>query len=175
MVRGFSTTPDQGGAVPFHEYKTCCALADMGGAEVVDTVAVKDLTFAKISKDGAAAWWLQTAEGAYQEVQWHTKTAAGESIINGAPESKDNQLRQVGSLLSIAGQSGPEAKTGVVGPFKFISLLADKGTTIQRWQSANLGKWRGRSHDLLPRRISRKPGVASGAQVQGRRHAAREA
>ncbi|MCP4642011.1 MAG: cation acetate symporter [bacterium] len=138
LVRGLTTTPDQGGDVPFHEYRVMTK-ADLGSAKVVATTDVKDLTFAKISMDGQEAWWQQTAPDTYQEIQWVVATEVdGEKVelINGAPKSDENQLRQSGSLKAIAGKTGEEADTGAVGPFKFLSILADKSTTIQRWKSA---------------------------------------
>lgn len=72
----------------------------------------------------------QSASGYY--------AAGGQVIINGAPASAENQFRQTGSLLAIAGESGEGADTGPVGPFKFLSLIADKATTVQRWSEAKL-------------------------------------
>ncbi len=163
LMRGLTTTPDQGGEVPFHEYKVV-QLTDLDNATMADpieveTSVVKDidlppfvfvkkekvegkkepvktwwLHFAKVTQGDKTSWWMQLNSGKLQEIQWVSKTGE-ESIINGAPESVDNQLRQVGSLLEINGKKGEEAKTGAVGPFEFLSILGKKDTVVQRWKS----------------------------------------
>lgn len=137
LVRGLNTAPDQGGRKAFHEYKTL-RLAELPGAVVSETKTVKNLTFAKVTQDGKTSWWLQKEDGILQEVQWVTKTADGQKLVNGQPESPVNQVRQAGSLVSIAGKSGAEAETGAVGPFEFLSLLGDKDTKVQRWKNTKL-------------------------------------
>jgi cation/acetate symporter len=142
LFRGFSTEPTQGDRVPFHEYKVV-ALADMEGAKEVAKVEKNDHTFVKIQQDGKAEWWMQLesqeadAPVKLQEIQWESKGEKG-TVINGVLRTPENdvQLRQVGSLLSIGGKSGPEAKTGSVGPFEFLSILSKKDTVVQRWKNA---------------------------------------
>ena len=134
LVRGLTTKPEQGGEVPFHEYKTV-AMADLAGARLVATHEATGHTFVKIEQNGTSNWWEKKADGMLQEVQWQSKDAAGQIMINGALASEDNQLRQVGSLKSLAGDA--DVNTGAVGPFKFLSLLGDKATVVQRWKSAS--------------------------------------
>jgi cation/acetate symporter len=147
-VRGFSTTPDQGGRVPFYEYKTLTAVTETNGAIVPDdtsyqvvgqqvqTIKGKEVTFVKLSKDGLATWWkAATATDAVSlhETQEVVTKDDGTKYINGAPSSKDNKLRQIGNMSTIDGQTGIE--TGAVNPFRFLSLIGDPDTTINLWKS----------------------------------------
>ncbi|MGD9126358.1 MAG: cation acetate symporter [Planctomycetia bacterium] len=152
LFRGFSTDPDQNGQVPFKKYVTKTQ-AEMEDATEVARVTKDDHTFVKFQEGDKLAWWMllepkkdkneeSKAKGPekFQEIQWVATTEKDgktETIINGEPKGPGNEEpRQVGSLLSIEGKSGEEAKTGSVGPFKFLSILGKKDTKIQRWKSA---------------------------------------
>ena len=146
-VRGLSTAPDQGGTVPFYHYKTITA-TETGGAIVPDDPAYKVLgqhdvtvkdkvtSYLKLDQNGTVGWWKVTkgTDGiTLHETQNVTTTADGTKFINGAPSSKENHLRQVGNLSTIAGEM--DVQTGPVNPFKFLSLLGDPGTTVNLWKS----------------------------------------
>ncbi|MBN1631883.1 MAG: cation acetate symporter [Thermoleophilia bacterium] len=146
-VRGFSTEPDQGGRVPFYHYKTITA-TDTGGtiaptdssykvlAQRDQQVRDKTITFVKLEKNGVATWWEVESgkEGlTLNETQQVVTAADGTKYINGAPESKDNQLRQIGHLSTIAGEM--DVETGPVNPFKFLALIGDEETTVNLWKS----------------------------------------
>ena len=81
-------------------------------------------------------WWkkekLEGNRVSLKEAATVTLRADGTKLINGLPAGADEQL-QVGSLTSVAGKEGEEASTGPVGPFRFLALLADEGTKVQRW------------------------------------------
>ena len=55
--------------------------------------------------------------------------------INGAPASETNQLRQVGNLEKISGES--DVETGSLSIFEFLSALTDKDTSVQTWKTAS--------------------------------------
>ena len=55
--------------------------------------------------------------------------------INGAPASATNQLRQVGNLEKIHGES--DVETGSLSLFGFLSTLTDKDTIAQTWKTAS--------------------------------------
>ena len=61
LIRGLSTEPDQGGAVPFHNYERV-ALSTLAPAEILETQEVKGVTFVKLSGP-AASWWQVAAAG----------------------------------------------------------------------------------------------------------------
>lgn len=148
FVRGLSTTPDQGGRVPFPEYRDMAAEWTAGVLAVEDErYAVEEVkksgstSIAKLSKDGEISWWMVDAGAGrtrVRETQWSTVRGDGATLINGKPASKQNQLALVGNLEKIAGKTGSAAATGSLGPFKFLSLIGDKETTIVRWKEAHL-------------------------------------
>ncbi len=148
-VRGFSTEPDQGGRVPFYNYKTIMAaqsgdtiVPDDPQYQVVDqrdvTVGGKDLTFVKLQTGEKSTWWkadITDSQVALHEAQEKVVTADGTTYINGAPESSDNKLRQVGHMSAIAGDFDTE--TGPVNPFNFLALIGDPDTVINLWNTAS--------------------------------------
>jgi len=150
LGRGLTTTPDQGGRVPFEPLTTLAASVD--GSDVVvedtaytylETVEVRGTSFVALATDGMTSWWLQgEADGAgtvtLTETQWETVAADGTKWINGAPASAENQLRQVGNLEAIDGKTGDAADTGPLGPFRFLSLIGSKETVVQRWTATKL-------------------------------------
>lgn len=155
LVRGLTPTPDQGGRVPFHDYKTVTA-TESGSTITPDdpsykVLAVKEatnsptspvietVTLVKMDKGGSVAWWKadKTATGlALHETQQIVTQAAGTELINGAAASKDNQLRLVGTMSAIAGKTGTEAATGALDPLNYLSLVGNPQSTINLWENA---------------------------------------
>jgi cation/acetate symporter len=143
-VRGLSTTPDQGGKVPFHAWTALPAVEASGAVAPVDPSyrvlarkEVKTLRFVKLEKEGIARWWKVTAGAAgmvLEETQETVTRQDGARYVNGAPASATNQLAQVGNMERIAGRSGAEASTGPVGPFELLSLVGDPESRIRRWK-----------------------------------------
>ncbi len=149
--RGLTTTPDQGGAVPFHEYATLAA-TDIGGTmtpedasySVVDSREVPAtkgpaLEFVKLERDGVATWWKAESGDAgpvLHETQEMITQADGGVLVNGAPESKDNQLRLVGNMSAIAGKTGDDAVTGTLDPIRYLSRIGDPDSVVNLWKSA---------------------------------------
>jgi cation/acetate symporter len=150
LVRGLSTKPDQGGRVPFREFRTLTA-TEAGGNLVLEDPAwqiaavreVKTLRFVKLLRDGRESWWKAEADPAsggvkLLESQFTARLADGSQIVNGAPASKDNVLTQAGNMEAIAGKTGPEAETGSLNPAKFLSLIGDSRTRIKLWKNVSL-------------------------------------
>ena len=146
-VRGFTTTPDQGGRVPFHANRTLAATESSGVLTVADAsftsariVEVKKLRFARLEHNGVASWWKVDSDPkgglSLQETQSVVTPHTGAKIINGAPASVDNQLRTVGNLEVIDGKTGSEARTGAIGPFRLLSMLG--GSTVRQWKEVKL-------------------------------------
>jgi cation/acetate symporter len=145
-VRGFSTKPDQGGRVPFHEPVVLAAQGE--GAQLAVTepgwtvVEVKEVpaakhAFARLHRDGRDSWWMAEPgpDGTrLTDVQSDVLTADNRRLINGAPAATDNALRQVGSLESFRGSA--EAPKGSVSPAGLLSALSDKNTLLRRWKEA---------------------------------------
>ena len=147
-IRGLNTAPDQGGRVPFKEYRTLAATETAGLITVSDSsyrvlavTEVKNLRFAKLSMGGAETWWMlggTAADGTLllQESQSVVTKPGGAQLINGAPATPENQLGQVGNMETIAGKSGDAAATGPVGPFRLLALIGDRQSTVRQWKEA---------------------------------------
>jgi len=146
LFRGLSTAPDQGGSVPFRAVRSLVATEAEGAIVPADPAyavravhEAKALRFVKLAGPEGEAWWKieASAEGGLTllETQSVIKKADGTSWTNGAPSGKDNELRQGGHMEVIAGKTGAEAKTGPIGPFKFLSLIGHPETKIRQWKS----------------------------------------
>jgi cation/acetate symporter len=172
LARGLSTQPDQGGRVPFYEYTQLAATTSGSQIQVsdpawkvIEQADVKGgLSFVKLARDGKETWWYAVAkDGALtlHETQSVVIKTDGK-WINGAPESADNQLRQVGNLEQIGGEK--DAKTGSQSVFSFLSAMTDKDTTVRTWKTAALVDSAGRKvtiyypHDVSGDRVMR-PGL----------------
>ena len=148
LYRGLSTQPDQGGRVPFYQYKTLEAKEVKGALVVADkaysvaaAVPVKAETYVKLVNSGIETWWLRADKDgkiSLKETQYEVKKADGSKLVNGLPASKENVLRQNGGLEAIEGRTGPEADTGKVGPFEFLSILSHPETKINTWKIVKL-------------------------------------
>ena len=147
-VRGFNTQPDQGGKVPFYQYQTLAAQESEGklgvaepGWQVVEVQEVKEAhaTLARLSKAGEETWWLVNREDgriSLQETQSVAVTNDGQKIINGAPASESNVLRQAGNVELLRGKQVLEKKS--VSPFGLLAALTDKDTIVRRWKEAKI-------------------------------------
>ncbi|MBN1295757.1 cation acetate symporter [bacterium] len=144
LNRGLSTEPDQGGTVPFHTYASV-SVAMQGDTvvpldasyTVVQQKTIRDMIFVQMSKDGLNHWWKVERRDSgiwLDECQSILEHPDGQRIINGAPASDENALRQVGNLESIEGQSGKLADTGPIGPFAFLSKMASRETVVRVWK-----------------------------------------
>jgi cation/acetate symporter len=147
-VRGLSTTPDQGGRVPFRTYATLTGQESAGTLRVDEpgwtVAAVKEargIKFARLENGGKSTWFKVEGSGGsvrLQESQSVVTRQGGGRVINGAPESRDNQLALVGNMEVIAGKTGAAARTGSIGPFRFLSLIGDPASKVRQWKEARL-------------------------------------
>ncbi len=149
-LRGFNTKPDQGGKVPFYEYKKIAAQATGStikplepGWQVLEMVEVKEAksSFVRLAaSSGEETWWLvsQTPQGSVEllETQSVSVSSEGKKIINGKPASENNSLRQVGNVELLRGER--TIKSGKISPFELLAGLTDKNTVIRRWKEAKI-------------------------------------
>jgi cation/acetate symporter len=147
-VRGLSTAPDQGGNVPFYNYKSITATDTSGKIAPDDpayqAIAQQDVkvghstvTLVKLKVGNLATWWKvdKTDKGVVlHEAQEVITQSDGTKLVNGAPQSADNKLRLVGRMSAIAGDM--DTKTGPVNPFKFLALVGDSKSAIELWKTA---------------------------------------
>jgi cation/acetate symporter len=140
VVRGLNTKPDQGGAVKFYEYSHLAATkagdqitVTDAGWNVLEQQDVKGgLQFVKLGREGKESWWYASeSEGTLtlKETQFVVSKTDGK-WINGTPASATNQLRQVGNIEKIRGESG--VTTGSLSIFEYLSVLTDKNTSVQK-------------------------------------------
>ncbi|HSM25150.1 MAG TPA: cation acetate symporter [Anaerolineaceae bacterium] len=145
VVRGLSTQPDQGGTVPFYDYTSLQAsrsgdqiLVTDSGWEVMEKMDIKGgLEFIKLSKDGTETWWFASESGGELVLKETQSVVIKGDIkwINGAPESTDNQLRQVGNLEKIGGKDNVE--TGKMNVISFLAAITDKETIVRTWKTSS--------------------------------------
>jgi len=144
MGRGFSTSPDQGGTVPYHEFKTIetssseeseIILQD-GSYEIIEqwTVSQKtgDLVFVKLfnsSTGTESIWKLNAEEGYLEETLTLIQTGEGHTLYNGGAMDEE-RFYQIGHMSEIDGKT--DVETGPVGIFSFFSTI--KESTIIRWE-----------------------------------------
>ncbi len=146
--RGLSTRPDQGGQVPFQAAARLEAVARDGtfvvsepGVRVLEAQAHPSAkkTFVRLERAGREGWWVAgAAEGptVLEEAQSVVVTRDGSRLVNGAPESAENRLRQVGNMEQVCGK--PEAEAGAVSPFAFLAALGAPDTVVRRCLDARL-------------------------------------
>ena len=140
--RGFSTTPDQDGKVPFHAYQTVACTVAGESVTVTDpayqfagTVTAGSNTFVKLTKDARTLYYRlekdeQAGTASLRECQSDVTRTDGSKVVNGAPASPQNKLRQAGHLIAIRGKTGDDARTGSIGPFEMMDIFADPGTKM---------------------------------------------
>jgi cation/acetate symporter len=145
-IRGLTPTPDQGGKVPFRQYRTLAASVKDGaitvsepGWQVAGVREAKKMSFARLVRDGASTWWKIAGDPAsgtvsLLETQSVVTQHGGAQLVNGAPASRDNSLAPVGNMEVISGKTGAEARTGPIGPFKLLSLIGDRQSKVRQWK-----------------------------------------
>jgi cation/acetate symporter len=143
--RGFQTHPDQGGRVAYHVYASLPATETDGkltvtepGWTVVEQQEVKGAkptVFVRLTREGQESWWLVSHADSgvsLKEIQTSVVKPDGRILINGAPASKENTLRQVGNIERLCGKD--EAPQGRVSPVAFLAAVSSKDTLIRRWK-----------------------------------------
>ena len=144
LNRGLSTKPDQGGQVKFHDHGTLTATVTNGGMKLSDPSYRFDhkiafghgkTTIAQLDKNGVKTWWRHAEEPSgkitLHEMASLTVLEDGTKLINGVKADESNPQLQVGNVEKIRGKEGD---TGSLGPFEFLSLMADKKTQVRRWK-----------------------------------------
>lgn len=143
-VRGFSTKPDQGGKVAFQSPRTLAARS-IGGQiqvsdssyQVIETQQPKEAkaTFVRLAQGGVESWWLvKPSDGSVllEEAQSVVERSDGSKLVNGAPASSTNVLRQVGNVEKLKGEA--DVPKSSVSPVGLLAGLSDKETVVRRWK-----------------------------------------
>jgi cation/acetate symporter len=144
LWRGLSTTPDQGGKKPYHQFQTLTATeAPDGTLKVSDgsylapadwkTSPLGREGFLKLTRDGVeSVWKVKSTENGYtisetlftKELPDHTK------LYNGQPKEK-GAFFPIGHVQELKLDGKEVAQTGPIGPLAFLSVLKD--STITLW------------------------------------------
>lgn len=153
LARGFSTSPDQGGQAPYHQFKSIgYSVAGDGTLKLDDTsytvpadwqtspYYLKDTNpakpkpkFIRLTKDGAESMWmLDPKAGKLKEVLWVTTLKDGKQLFNGAPRT-DEKFFQVGSMSKIVMKGKEVQKTGPVDPLSSLAIIRD--SEIVTWST----------------------------------------
>ena len=80
-----------------------------------------------IHRDGTETVW-RTGADAWIETQAVTKRADGTKWTNGKPQTKENDLKPIGTLVALPDGA---AETGPLGPLEFFSTL--RGASVVTW------------------------------------------
>jgi cation/acetate symporter len=138
LSRGISTTPDQGGDVPYHEFITLKATrVESGAVQLEDTSYTvlgdfKDgqgLHFARLEKDGLTSIWkIDDQTGQLAETQYIAVLADGRTLYNGLPK-EDGAFYQVGHVSDVNGDR--QYKVANLTLASFIETI--KESTVVRW------------------------------------------
>jgi cation/acetate symporter len=142
LSRGISTQPDQGGAVPYHNFvslKVIDAKGDHLNLEDKSYTFVKEwreeknksvLRFVKLEKDQfESIWKLNEKTGMLEETLSVVVGADGKKLYNGAPKIA-NKFFQVGHASEIDGKT-TGYRSGRLDGFSFFREI--KKSTVVRW------------------------------------------
>ncbi len=127
LNKGLSTEPRE---QTFSPRIVPAATADIK-AEVVSEKSGQ--TFVKLEEEGLFTWWIKQ-DDMLEETQFITKTAAGETLYNGAPKA-DNRFKSVGLVAKLP---DGQTKTGPVGVFKYFATV--QGSEIIRYPKGRIAK-----------------------------------
>ncbi|MCL6087627.1 MAG: cation acetate symporter [Actinobacteria bacterium] len=139
--RGFSTTPDQGGNIAYHEFKTIqieslnnqnIQIKDKSYS-IIKRYEVnnngKSLLFIELSRDNInSIWKVNPQKNILEETLFVTQLPDGKKLYNGGTVDEE-RFYQVGNLLDIEGKS--PAKTGTLDPLSFFGVI--KNSNVLLW------------------------------------------
>jgi len=127
FYKGLSLIPHEG----YHKFETIKVSAVGANSVKLANSSYKFLDkqngFVKLQKDNIASWWcLSKKDGkdVLEECPSKTITADKKVLYNGAPK-KDKRFYQVGHMSKIIVDGKEVAKTGPLGPFKFLKVIDD--------------------------------------------------
>ena len=139
--RGLSTSPDQGGDVPYHKFITLPAVLDKNEKIAFQDPAYKMLNqmdadvkgkkmhFVKLQKEGLpSVWKFNETKSVLEETLYIEDKNNGETLYNGA-KKEEGRFYQVGHMSELDGKT--ENKTGTLTFMSFIEKI--KNGTIVRW------------------------------------------
>ncbi|MBF0385891.1 MAG: cation acetate symporter [Candidatus Omnitrophica bacterium] len=144
--RGISTSPDQGGDVPYRKFVTLKVVSQGPEGIVLEDTSykvVRDwkvekgknvLRFYRMEKDAEfTVWKLNEKQNVLEETLYVTYLKDGSELYNGAPRDKE-KFFQVGHMSQLGGKD--RQKTSTLDFFSFIKEI--KEGTVVRWNKENV-------------------------------------
>lgn len=146
LNRGLSTSPDQGGDKPYHNFVTLQAtVADDGSLQLSDpsfvatadwkTSVFGEASFVKLSKDGVdSIWKMKEVETGLEleETLYKAELAGGAVVYNGGT-AEEGKFFPVGHMKEIKVNGETVTQTGALGPFAFLKTV--QNSEIVLWGS----------------------------------------
>ena len=139
--RGISTSPDQGGDVPYHNFITLEAGLNKDNkitykdttykylTQIDADVKGKKLHFVKLEKEGVpSVWKLNETKSVLEETLYIETKKSGEVLYNGA-KKEEGKFFQVGHMSEVDGKANN--KTNTLNSMSFIEKI--KNGTVVRW------------------------------------------
>lgn len=142
LSRGLNTSPNQGGDVPYHEFKTLkvtnvsdsAVTLEDNSYKVLKTYKIgakdKSMTFVRLSNNNLESIWkFNSSKNILEETQTIEVNADGKTLYNGEPK-QNKKFYQVGHMSEIDGKTiVTEQKT--MNLFSFTEKI--KEGTVIRW------------------------------------------
>jgi len=147
LSRGLSTSPDQGGNVPYRQFQTIGFTTSSDGALSLSDASYSvqadwqsspyaKKNFVKLTKNGSTSVWsLDKDAGVLRETQTVTILPNGDKLYNGAPKS-EGKFFPVGHMSEIKINGKSVSKTGPLDPSEFLAAI--NNGTIVRWPSEKI-------------------------------------
>ena len=141
MVRGFSTSPDQGGDIQYHDFKTIEVISESSQGLSIDSGEYSIINEWQQSEDSPGfvkllnsstgyetIWRYNEEKGLLEETLTVTDQADGGVLYNGGTLDEE-RFYQIGHMSDINGEE--DVETGSVGIFSFFSNI--KNSTVVLW------------------------------------------
>jgi cation/acetate symporter len=142
LSRGVTTKPDQGGEVPYHEFKSIPIAIGTGNKIVFSDKTYKMVSdwtidnkgklirFAKLSNNNQISIWkIDESKKTAEETLYVTVLPDGSKLYNGA-KKEEQRFFQVGHMSKIEGNK-PGTRKENLNFFSFIETI--KNSTVVRW------------------------------------------
>ncbi|MHB1397123.1 MAG: sodium/solute symporter [Trichloromonadaceae bacterium] len=143
LNRGLSTSPDQGGDKPYHNFVNLQAtIADDGSLQLSDpsfvtaadwkTSVFGEAGFVKLSKDGLDSIWKmnETEQGIVLEETLYKAELAGGAIVYNGGTAEEGKFFPVGHMKEIKVNGETVTQTGALGPFAFLKTVQNSSIVL---------------------------------------------
>ena len=143
LNRGLSTSPDQGGDKPYHNFVNLQAtIADDGSLQLSDpsfvtaadwkTSVFGEAGFVKLSKDGLDSIWKmnETEQGIVLEETLYKAELAGGAIVYNGGTAEEGKFFPVGHMKEIKVNGETVTQTGALGPFAFLKTMQNSNIVL---------------------------------------------